>query len=111
MSNALEVFLERGLIEQISDEKALKKGFKTESLAVYAGFDPTSDSLHLGHLLPILCLSRLQKFGHKPITLVGGATGMIGDPSGKTDERILLNQETIEIYSEAIKNQLKLFLT
>ena len=110
MSNALDVFLERGLIEQISDEKALKKGFETESLTVYAGFDPTSDSLHLGHLLPILCLSRLQKLGHKPISLIGGATGMIGDPSGKTDERVLLNQETIEIYSEAIKNQLKLFL-
>ncbi|MFC1650926.1 tyrosine--tRNA ligase [Candidatus Latescibacterota bacterium] len=110
MPNAIDVFEEHGLIEQISDEKALRKSFETETLSVYVGFDPTSDSLHLGHLLPILCLARLQKLGHKPITLVGGATGMIGDPSGKSDERNLLTQEVIESNSESIKKQLERFL-
>ncbi len=110
MPNALDNLLERGLIEQISDEEALRKSFETESISVYAGFDPTADSLHLGHLLPVLCLSRLQKFGHRPIPLVGGATGMIGDPSGKTEERQLLNDEVIEANSEAIKKQLERFM-
>ena len=110
MPNALDIFLERGLIEQVSDEDTLKKAFETESVTVYAGFDPTADSLHLGHLLPVLCLSRLQKLGHRPIPLVGGATGMIGDPSGKSDERQLMNEETVEVNVEAIKKQLERFL-
>jgi tyrosyl-tRNA synthetase len=110
MPNAIDVFEEHGLIEQISDESALRKSFETEKLSVYAGFDPTADSLHLGHLLPILCLARLQKLGHKPITLVGGATGMIGDPSGKSDERNLLTQDVIESNSASIKKQLERFL-
>lgn len=110
MPNALDIFLERGLLEQVSDEVALRKGFETESINVYAGFDPTADSLHLGHLLPVLCLSRLQKLGHRPIALVGGATGMIGDPSGKSEERQLMNEEIIEVNIAAIKKQLERFL-
>lgn len=110
MQNALNALLERGVIEQVSDEKALRKGFDTETITLYAGFDPTADSLHLGHLFPLLCLARLQRFGHRPIALVGGATGLIGDPSGKTVERRLLNEEDIESYSAAIKKQLGRFL-
>ncbi len=110
MLNAIDVFEQHGLIEQISDETALRKQFEKESLTVYAGFDPTADSLHLGHLLPILCLARLQRLGHTPITLVGGATGMIGDPSGKSDERNLLTREVIESNSVAIKAQLERFI-
>ena len=110
MQNALDVLWERGVVEQVSDEKALRKGFDTETITLYAGFDPTADSLHLGHLFPLLCLTRLQRLGHRPIALVGGATGLIGDPSGKTDERRLLNEEDIESNSAAIKKQLERFL-
>lgn len=110
MPNAFDEFTARGLIEQISDEAALKEQFAKESLTVYAGFDPTADSLHLGHLLPVLCLARLQRCGHRPVTLVGGATGMIGDPSGKSEERQLLTEEIIEGNAEALKKQLMRFL-
>ncbi len=110
MPNALDIFLDRGLLEQVSDEVALRKNFETEFITVYAGFDPTADSLHLGHLLPLLCLSRLQKLGHRPIALVGGATGMIGDPSGKSEERQLMDEEIIKVNVEAIKRQLECFL-
>jgi len=110
MPNALDIFIDRGLIEQVSNEVALRKNFETESVTVYAGFDPTADSLHLGHLMPLLCLSRLQKLGHRPIALIGGATGMIGDPSGKSEERRLMNEEIIEVNIAAIKKQLERFL-
>lgn len=79
----LEDLQYRGLINQITDEEGLKKLLAEESVKLYCGFDPTADSLHIGHLLPILILRRFQLAGHKPIALVGGATGLIGDPSGK----------------------------
>ncbi len=110
MPNAIDIFLERGLLEQVSDEVALRKNFETGSVTVYAGFDPTADSLHLGHLLPVLCLSRLQKLGHSPIALLGGATGMIGDPSGKSEERKLIDEEILEVNMTAIKKQLGRFI-
>ena len=110
MKNALDAIMERGVVEQISDEKALRESFEKEMVTLYAGFDPTADSLHLGHLFPVLCLSRLQKLGHKPVSLVGGATGLIGDPSGKSEERTLLDGGIIEANSEAIKKQLERFL-
>jgi len=110
MNNALDVLIERGITEQISDEDALRKRFDSEPVVLYAGFDPTADSLHLGHLFPLLCLARLQRLGHRPIALVGGATGLVGDPSGKSQERQLLNEEIIEANAEAIRKQLALFL-
>jgi tyrosyl-tRNA synthetase len=110
MSNAYDVLMERGLIEQVSDEAALCESFEKECFTMYAGFDPTGDSLHLGHLFPLLCLARLQRLGHRPVGLVGGATGMIGDPSGKAEERQLLSEETIEANSARIKIQLERFL-
>jgi tyrosyl-tRNA synthetase len=110
MSNALDEFYARGLVEQISDTETLRSNFETGPVTVYAGFDPTADSLHLGHLLPVLCLARLQRSGHRPISLVGGATGMIGDPSGKSEERLLLSEEIIEANAAGIKTQLEKFL-
>ena len=98
----------RGLIKDImpGTEEQLKK----EVTKGYIGFDPTSDSLHIGSLLPITLLMRMQKAGHKPIALVGGATGMVGDPTGKSEERNLLDEETINKNSAGIKAQLEKFL-
>ena len=76
----------------------------------YVGFDPTADSLHIGSLIPIIVLMHLQKFGHKPIALVGGATGMVGDPSGKSEERNLLSTDVLNHNVEAVKKQLEKFL-
>jgi tyrosyl-tRNA synthetase len=81
-----------------------------QRVTVYNGFDVTADSLHIGHMVPLLALARLQRFGHQPIALAGGGTTMIGDPSGKAQERPLLSYETIAAYTEAIKGQLERFL-
>lgn len=106
----LEDLQYRGLINQITDEEGLKKLLSEESVKLYCGFDPTADSLHIGHLLPILILRRFQLAGHQPIALVGGATGLIGDPSGKKAERTLNAKETVENWVESIKGQLSRFL-
>src|SRR4051794_17163777 len=86
----------RGIIYQQTDEEGLKEQLQKESTSLYCGVDPTADSMHIGHLLPFLTLRRFQQAGHKPIILVGGATGMIGDPSGKTQERQLQSVEAIQ---------------
>jgi tyrosyl-tRNA synthetase len=99
----------RGLIQQVSDER-LGEIMRAEKLTLYSGFDPTSSSLHVGNLMPIFGLRRAQLHGHHPVALVGGATGMIGDPSGKSDERKLLTVETIAANLHAIRNQLGRFL-
>src|SRR5438067_10951270 len=99
----------RGLIQQVSDER-LGEIMAAEKLALYSGFDPTASSFHVGNLMPILALRRAQLHGHKPIALVGGATGMIGDPSGKADERKLLSVEEIDANLQAMKRQLGRFL-
>jgi tyrosyl-tRNA synthetase len=106
--NLIEELSWRGMIRDImpGTEKQLKKEITTG----YIGFDPTSDSLHIGSLVPILLLLHLQRAGHKPIALLGGATGMVGDPSGKNQERNLLNEETLQKNLEGVKNQLKKFL-
>lgn len=96
----------RGLVYQVTDEEALEKQLNEESVKLYIGFDPTADSLHIGHLLPILTLRRFQQNGHVPIALVGGGTGMIGDPSFKDAERQLNTLDTVKNWSESIKNQL-----
>jgi len=101
----------RGLINQMTDEEGLQKLLNEESVSLYCGFDPTGDSLHIGHLLPVLMLKRFQVAGHKPIGVVGGATGMIGDPSGKKAERTLNTTETVKMYSERIRTQLLPFLS
>ncbi len=100
----------RGLINQVTDEEGLQKLLSEEKITLYSGFDPTADSLHIGHLLPILTLRRFQMAGHHPIALVGGATGLIGDPSGKKSERSLNEKEVVQQWSEKIKEQLSRFL-
>ena len=101
----------RGLIAQTTDIEALDALLNEQKIALYCGFDPTADSLHIGHLLPVLALRRFQQAGHTPIALVGGATGMIGDPSFKAVERSLNSAETVAGWVESIRNQLKPFLS
>lgn len=106
--NLIEKLKWRGMIQDImpGTEELLSKEMTTG----YIGFDPTADSLHIGSLVPIILLVHLQKAGHKPIALIGGATGMVGDPSGKSEERNLLNEETLEQNLKGIKKQLNQFL-
>src|SRR5687767_15507913 len=90
----------RGMLQDI--KPGTEEQFKKEMTTAYIGFDPTAESLHIGSLVPILLLVHLQKAGHKPIALVGGATGMVGDPSGKSDERNLVNEEQLSINLKGI---------
>lgn len=108
MSGLIQELQWRGLIHTImpGTEEQLEKEMTTG----YCGFDPTADSLHVGSLVPILLLMHMQRHGHKPIALVGGATGMIGDPTGKSAERNLLDEETLNRYVEGIRSQLERFL-
>jgi tyrosyl-tRNA synthetase len=100
----------RGLVHQTTDDANLGNWLGEKSRTLYAGFDPTADSLHVGSLLPLLLLRRFQKAGHAPIAVVGGATGMIGDPSGKSAERNLLSVDALEANVEGIRNQMQKFL-
>lgn len=100
----------RNLVHQTTDDENLGAWLETQPRTVYAGFDPTADSLHVGSLLPLLLLRRFQKAGHKPIALVGGATGMIGDPSGKSDERTLLSPDVLEANVAGMRDQMTQFL-
>lgn len=100
----------RGLIHQTTDEPNIARWMLDKPRTLYAGFDPTAESLHVGSLLPLVTLRRFQKAGHKPIALVGGATGMIGDPSGKSEERNLLDVEALHRNVAGIAQQMKRFL-
>jgi tyrosyl-tRNA synthetase len=102
---------DRGLIAQLTDAQALDQLLCKETVTLYCGFDPTADSLHLGHLVPVLILKRFQDAGHKPIALVGGATGMIGDPSFKASERKLNTPEVIAGWVGKIRGQVAPFLS
>ena len=106
--NVIDTLTERGFVSQVSDPDLAAK--LSRPATVYAGFDPTAESLHVGHLVQILLLAQFQRHGHRPIALVGGATAMIGDPSGKTQERQLLDQETIQRNQAGIRQQLEQFL-
>jgi tyrosyl-tRNA synthetase len=110
MSGLFEDLTWRGLIHQVTDAEALPKLLDQDSLVAYIGFDPTADSLHVGHLMQIILLRRLQQAGHTPIALLGGGTGMIGDPGGKTDERILLTPEQLAANAAGVKAQLEQYL-
>ena len=107
MSNLLEELKYRDLVYQQTDEEGIKKLLETESVSIYCGTDPTGDSLHVGHLLPFLTLKRFSKYGHKPVVLVGGGTGIIGDPSGRSEERQLQSLETIAENAKKLENQLR----
>src|SRR6185295_8148146 len=106
--NLFDEYKWRGVVSDVTPE--LPALLATEKFTAYIGFDPSAASLHVGSLLPIMCLARLQRFGHTPIAILGGGTGMIGDPSGKTVERQLLTYEKIQENLEGIRKQLAHFL-
>lgn len=110
MTDLFEELEWRGLLAQATDRDALRKLLDSESVTVYCGFDPTAPSLHIGNLVQLVTLRRLQQAGHRPIGLVGGATGLIGDPSGKSSERALNPAEVVEQWVERIRGQVDRFL-
>ncbi len=109
MQHVLDTLRERGFLAQMTFEDELYEQLK-ESTTFYVGFDPTADSLHIGHYIPIMAMAHMQKAGHKPIALMGGGTAMIGDPSGKTDMRKMMTVETIDDNVACIKKQMSRFL-
>lgn len=110
MRSVYDVLLERGYIEQLTHEEEVKELLKKERVTFYIGFDPTADSLHLGHFIQIMVMMHLQKAGHIPIALVGGGTAKIGDPSGKTDMRKMLTPEDIIENGNKLKEQMEKYL-
>src|SRR5512144_2712269 len=106
----LEELQWRGLLADCTDPAALAKRLSEGPITLYCGFDPTADSLHVGSLVPLLALRRFQLLGHRPIALAGGATGSIGDPSGKTQERQLLTKDVLAHNIACVKEQLKRLL-
>lgn len=107
----LTALQKRGMIEQISDEPAIRELLAKQQVSLYVGFDPTARSLHIGSLLPMMVLAHLQRAGHRPIAVVGGATGMIGDPSGRSSERNLLGDDDLAANLAGIREQLANFLS
>lgn len=110
MKNVFDTLEERGYIEQVTHE-GLRDWFEKEKVSFYIGFDPTADSLHVGHFVSAMVASYMQKAGHKPIILIGGGTAMIGDPSGRTDMRSMMSKETIAHNVECFKKQLSKFVS
>ena len=108
--NAFEVLRQRGYFEWCTNEERLAQVMNEEMVTAYVGFDPTADSLHVGHLIPLMALGWLQRLGHRPIALAGGGTGLIGDPSGKSKERNLITLEAVQHNIEGVKKQLAKFL-
>lgn len=108
--HVLDILKERGFVAQVTFEEDLYKRLEQESVTFYTGFDPTADSLHVGHYIPIMAMAHLQRAGHRPIALCGGGTAMVGDPSGKTDLRQMLTKETIAQNILGIQKQLARFL-
>ena len=107
--NVFDVLADRGFVAQSTDAREMREHLRGHRTC-YVGFDPTADSLHIGHLLPILALVHMQRHGHRPIALVGGGTGLVGDPSGKTEMRQMLTLEQIQTNARALKAQLANFL-
>lgn len=110
MQSIYDILLERGYIEQVTHEDEVKALLAKESATFYIGFDPTADSLHLGHFIQIMVMMHMQRAGHKPIALIGGGTAKIGDPSGKTDMRKMLTPEDIAYNGEMLRKQMEKYL-
>ena len=108
--NVFDELVAREMIAQTTNEQEIKKALQEKQVTFYIGFDPTADSLHVGHFLQLMVMARMQRAGHRPIAIVGGGTGMIGDPSGKSDMRKMLTPEIINHNIECFKNQMKNFV-
>jgi len=110
MKNVFEVLKERGLIAQMTHEEEIKKLLAEEKITFYIGFDPTADSLHIGHFMQLVVMRHMQNAGHRPIILLGGGTTMVGDPTGKTDMRPMITKETIQYNADRFKEQMSKFI-
>lgn len=109
--SVFDTLMERGFIEQCTHEKEIRDLLENEKVTFYIGFDPTADSLHVGHFVTVMAMSHMQKAGHKPIVLFGGGTAMIGDPTGKTDMRKMMTVETIDHNVACFKKQMSRFIS
>lgn len=107
---AFDVLKERGFVAQLTHEDEIKELLEKEKITFYIGFDPTADSLHVGHFITVMAMAHMQRAGHRPIALLGGGTAMVGDPSGKTDMRKMLTKEDIIHNAESIKKQMSKFI-
>ena len=110
LANVFDVLKERGFIAQCTDEEGVRELLGKESVTFYTGFDPTADSLHVGHFLGLMAMSHMQRAGHRPVCLVGGGTGTVGDPSGRTDMRRMLTDADIEHNCDCFKKQIARFI-
>ncbi|URZ05366.1 tyrosine--tRNA ligase [Clostridium felsineum] len=110
MTNVLDELIERGYAKQFTHEEETRKLLKEEKVTFYIGFDPTGDSLHVGHFIALMLMARMQRAGHRPIVLIGGGTAMVGDPTGKTDMRKMLTKEEINHNVECLKKQMSRFI-
>lgn len=110
MKNVFDVLKERGLIAQMTHEEEIKKLLAEEKITFYIGFDPTADSLHIGHFMQLVVMKHMQNAGHRPIVLLGGGTTMVGDPTGKTDMRPMITKETIQYNAGKFKEQMSKFI-
>jgi len=110
MRNVYDILNERGYIEQATHEDEIRELLEKEKVTFYIGFDPTADSLHVGHFIQVMVMMHMQQAGHRPIALIGGGTGMVGDPSGKSDMRKMMTPETIRSNSESFKAQFSKFI-
>lgn len=110
METVLDELMERGYIKQFTHEAETRELLEKEKITFYIGFDPTADSLHVGHFIAMMFMAHMQKAGHRPIALLGGGTAMVGDPSGKTDMRQMLTKEQIESNVSSIKKQMEKFI-
>lgn len=111
MKNVMDILRARGFIKQTVYEDELYEKLGSESVPFYIGFDPTADSLHIGHFLQLVAMRHMQEAGHKPIVLIGGGTAMVGDPSGRTDMRSMMTKETIAYHVECFKKQMSKFVS
>jgi tyrosyl-tRNA synthetase len=110
MRNVYDLLKERGYIAQVTDEQAIQKLLSEPGVSFYIGFDPTADSLHVGHFVALMVMSHMQKAGHRPIALLGGGTAMIGDPSGKSDMRRMMTKEKIDHNADCFRRQMSVLV-
>lgn len=108
--SVFDVLQERGFIAQVSHEEEIRELLEKEKITFYIGFDPTADSLHVGHFIALMAMAHMQRAGHRPIALLGGGTGMIGDPSGKDDMRKMLTPEFINHNIACFRKQMSKFI-